>query len=158
MTAIKDKFKDYNSFASASLEQIYSTKMLDESLKYEITSFSGVYIENIGGKFEVRPLPYRAQFSNINAVVVRDVDVDGNLDAIVAGNLCNSEIETPRNDASYGLWLKGDGKGGFSAQAPRKSGLVLHGDIRNIRPIKAGQNKHLLVAINNQALTEIKIN
>ncbi|NCX24503.1 MAG: hypothetical protein EBX13_01795 [Proteobacteria bacterium] len=156
--AIKDKFKDYNSFASASLEQIYSTKMLDESLKYEITSFSSIYLENIGGKFEVSPLPYRAQFSNINAVVVKDVDDDGNLDAIVAGNLYNSEVETPRNDASYGLWLKGDGKGGFSAQAPRKSGLVLHGDVRNIRPIKVGNNTHLLVAINNQALTEIRIN
>jgi hypothetical protein len=34
----------------------------------------------------------------------------------------------------------------------------LHGDVRNIRPIKIGHNTHLLVAINNQALTEIKIN
>ena len=37
MPAIESKFKDYNSFASASLNQIYTSKLLDESLSYEIT-------------------------------------------------------------------------------------------------------------------------
>ena len=37
MPAIKEKFDDYNTFASASLEEIYSNKMLEESLNYEIT-------------------------------------------------------------------------------------------------------------------------
>jgi enediyne biosynthesis protein E4 len=46
---------------------------------------------------------------------VKDVDGDGNLDAILGGNLYNSEAETPRNDASYGLWIKGDGNGEFDA-------------------------------------------
>ena len=44
--SIKEKFKNYNSFASASLEEIYSDEILEESLKYEITSFQSVYLEN----------------------------------------------------------------------------------------------------------------
>jgi hypothetical protein len=115
MPVIKEKFKDYNTFASASLEEIYSDKMLEESINYEITSFQSVYLENKGGAFIAKPLNYQAQFSNINSIVVNDVDNDGNLDAILGGNLYNAEVETPRNDASYGLWIKGDGKGGFNS-------------------------------------------
>jgi len=158
MPAIKDKFKNYNSFASASLEEIYSNQMLEESLKYEITSFASVYLENKDGKFIAKPLPYQAQLSNINAMVVKDIDSDGNLDVVLGGNLYNAEVETPRNDASYGLWLKGDGNNGFSTQLPRETGLVIRGDVRNIKVIKVGDKSHLLVAKNDQALQQIRVN
>jgi hypothetical protein len=158
MPAIKDKFKNYNSFASASLEEIYSNQMLEESLKYEITSFASVYLENKDGKFIARPLPYQAQLSNINTMVVKDIDSDGNLDVVLGGNLYNAEVETPRNDASYGLWLKGDGNNGFSAQLPRETGLVIRGDVRNIKAIKVGDESHLLIAKNDQALQQIRVN
>ena len=158
MPSIKEKFKNYNSFASASLEEIYSDKILEESLKYEITSFQSVYLENKDGVFSAKELPYQAQLSNINSIVVKDVDSDGNLDALLGGNLYNAEVETPRNDASYGLWLKGDGKGGFRTQLPRESGLVMRGDVRNIKTIQVGQETHLIVAKNDEAIQQIKIN
>ena len=91
-------------------------------------------------------------------MVVKDIDLDGNLDIVLGGNLYNAEVETPRNDSSYGLWLKGDGKNGFSALSPRDTGLVMRGDIRNIKLIKVGNENHLIVAANNQALQQIKIN
>ena len=158
MPAIKEKFNNYNTFASASLEEIYSNKMLEESLNYEITSFHSIYLENKDGVFRAKPLNYQAQFSNINSIVVKDIDSDGNLDAILAGNLYNAEVETPRNDASYGIWLKGDGKGGFKTLLPRESGLVMRGDVRNMKIIKVKEETHLLVAKNNEALQQIKIN
>jgi len=158
MPAIKEKFKNYNSFASASLKEIYSDQMLEESLKYEITSFASIYLENKEGKFTAQPLPYQAQLSNINALWVKDIDADGNLDVVLGGNLYNAEVETPRNDASYGLWLKGDGKNGFTAQLPRESGLVLGGDVRNMKEIKVGEQTHLLVAKNNQAIQQVRVN
>ncbi len=158
MPAIKEKFKNYNSFASASLEEIYSNQMLEESLKYEINSFESIYLQNNDGKFIAKPLPYQAQFSNINAMVVKDIDLDGNLDIVLGGNLYNAEVETPRNDSSYGLWLKGDGNNGFSALPPRDTGLVMRGDIRNIKLIKVGNEDHLIIAANNKALQQIKIN
>ena len=158
MPSIKQRFKDYNTFASASLEEIYSDKMLEESINYEITSFQSVYLENKSGAFIAKPLNYQAQFSNINSIVVKDVDNDGNLDAILGGNLYNAEVETPRNDASYGLWIKGDGKGGFNSILPRESGLVMRGDIRNMKTIQVGEEVNLLVAKNNGQLQLIKIN
>jgi hypothetical protein len=132
--------------------------MLEESINYEITSFQSVYLENKDGAFIAKPLNYQAQFSNINSIVVNDVDNDGNLDAILGGNLYNAEVETPRNDASYGLWIKGDGKGGFNSILPRESGLVMRGDIRNMKTIQVGEEVNLLVAKNNGQLQLIKIN
>ena len=149
---------NFSLIAGICSEEIYSDQMLEESLKYEITSFASVYLQNNNGKFIAKPLPYQAQFSNINALVVEDIDRDGYLDVVLGGNLYNAEVETPRNDASYGLWLKGDGANGFRALAPRETGLVVRGDIRNMKPIKVGGQTHLLVAKNNQDLQQIRIN
>ena len=66
MPAIKAKFKDYNSFAKATLNQIYTSKFLEEALSYEITSFASIYLENQDGKFTAKALPQLAQISSIN--------------------------------------------------------------------------------------------
>ena len=158
MPAIKNKFKNYDAFASASLQDIYTTQMLDNSLKYKIKSFKNIYLENRNGSFIAKPLPKEAQFSNINAFVVDDFDLDGNLDIVLGGNLYNAEVETPRNDASYGLWLRGDGKGDFQSKRSLSSGLNLDGDIRDIKKIKVGKISYLLAAKNNNFLQQIKIN
>jgi len=158
MPGIKAKFKDYNSFASASLKQIYTTEMLENSLSYEITSFASVYLENDNGKFKSRPLPQLAQISSINKFVVDDFDSDGNLDVLLAGNLYNAEVETPRNDASFGLYLKGDGTGNFKAETMMESGLKIIGDVRGMEPLSINGQKHILVAKNDDQMQLIKVN
>lgn len=157
MPAIKAKFKDYNSFASSSLKQIYTTKMLEESLSYEITSFASVYLENEGGKFSMKPLPQLAQISSINKFIVDDFNADGNLDLVLAGNLYNSEVETPRNDSSFGLFLQGDGAGDFIPITMMESGLKIVGDVRDMELLDKNKQKHLLVAKNNDRMQLIKV-
>lgn len=156
MPAIKAKFKDYNSFASANLKQIYTTKLLDEALSYEITSFASIYLENQGGSFSARALPQEAQISSINKFVVADFDSDGNQDVVLAGNLYNAEVETPRNDASFGLFMQGDGLGGFQAKGMMDSGLKIVGDVRGMVLLNQKGERHLLVARNNDHLQMIR--
>lgn len=158
MPAIKAKFKDYNSFASSSLKQIYTTKMLEESLSYEITSFASVYLENDGGTFKMKQLPQLAQVSSINKFVVDDFNADGNLDVVLAGNLYNSEVETPRNDASFGLFMEGNGSGDFTPRTMMESGLKIVGDVRDIESLSRNNKKHLLVARNDDLLQLIQVN
>ncbi len=156
MPAIKSKFKDYNSFARASLKQIYTTKLLDESLNYAVTSFASIYLENDNGTFSARPLPQLAQLSSINKFVVDDFNSDGNLDVILAGNLYNSEVETPRNDASFGLFLQGDGNGEFKAKTMMESGLKIVGDVRDMELLNKNGRKYILVAKNDDQMQLIK--
>ena len=158
MPAIKMKFQDYNSFASATLKQIYTDKLLEESLSYEITSFASIYLENNNGVFTARPLPQLAQISSVNKFVVDDFNKDGNLDVVLAGNLYNAEVETPRNDSSFGLFLQGDGTGNFMARTMMESGLKIVGDVRGMELLSVKGQKHLLVAKNDDFMQMIKVN
>jgi hypothetical protein len=157
MPAIQHKFKDYNSFASASLQEIYTDKMLGEALSHEIISFQSLYLENTGSGFKAKPLPPLAQLSSINKFIVKDFDKDNKLDIVLAGNLYNSEVETPRNDSSFGLWLKGDGNGNFVPKNGLDSGLRIVGDVRDMELIESDGTTYLLVAKNNDFLQKIEV-
>ena len=87
-----------------------------------------------------------------------DFDADGNLDVVLAGNLYNAEVETPRNDASFGLFLQGDGQGNFKAQSMIESGLKIVGDVRDMELVSKNGEKHILVAKNDDYLQLIKVN
>lgn len=155
---IKKKFEDYESFSQATLVDVYGEKPLESSLHYQVKSFASVYLENKDGKFIIHQLPREAQLSSINQIVVDDYDKDGALDFLIAGNLYVSEVETPRNDASYGLLLKGDGKGGFEAVKASESGFFVPGDVKNMAPIEVDSKKYLLVAKNDDAMQYVRIN
>ena len=157
--AIKTKFKDYHSFATASLEDIYSTEHLSKSIHYEVKNFANTYVENLGnGQFKLSPLDNLAQIASINSMVVEDLDLDGNLDVIYAGNLYGSEVETPRGDASYGGLLLGEGDGRFRSQMPYESGLLVKGEVKSVKKLKLAEGQiGILFAKNNDYLQLLKI-
>lgn len=150
--SIKEKFKNYDSFAEASLVDVYSKQDLENSLHYQVKSFASIYLENRNGKFVVHKLPNMAQISSINQILIDDYDKDGHLDALIAGNLYASEVETPRNDAGYGLFLKGNGKGNFSAVPVTQSGFFVPGDVKDMATIKVGDKSYIIAAKNNDYL------
>ena len=90
--------------------------------------------------------------------MVDDYDKDGNLDALITGNMYNSEVETPRNDAGHGLFLKGNGKGEFKPISAVKSGFFTPGDVKNMEKIKVKGKNYFLVTKNNSYLQSVKIN
>ena len=91
-------------------------------------------------------------------MVVDDFDADGHLDVVLAGNLYNTEVETPRSDAGFGLFLKGDGAGDFTAQTMMESGLKITGEVRGMELINKNREKHILVSKNNDKAQIIKVN
>ncbi|MFS4417472.1 VCBS repeat-containing protein [Maribacter sp. 2307ULW6-5] len=152
--AIKKKFKDYNSFAEANLAQIYSKEHLEKSTKFSVEDFGSVYVENLGdGTFQLKRLELFAQLSSLNDFATGDFNNDGNLDVLGAGNLYGSEVETPRNDAGYGLVLIGNGKGEFKALKPYETGVHISGEVKSIHKIRlAGGKEGFLIAKNNDFL------
>jgi hypothetical protein len=153
--AISIKFKDYHSFATASLKEIYSTEHLAKATHYQVMDFGHAYVENLGhGKFKVRTLEDAiAQLAPINAMLADDLDQDGKVDILYGGNLYGSEVETPRGDTSYGGVMLGDGKGNFKALPLSETGLFLKGEIKAIKKMRlAGGLPGVLVAKNNDYL------
>ncbi|MFT4762390.1 MAG: hypothetical protein ACI9XO_004707 [Paraglaciecola sp.] len=155
--AIKYKYEDYNSFADASLEDIYTQQDLAAGLHYQAWSFASVYVENKGNDaFEIHYLPNEVQLSSINGIVAEDFNNDGHLDLAIAGNLFGSEVETTRNDASYGTILSGNGKGEFTPLPYSKSGFFLGGDVKTLEKIKTPKGSALLIGNNDAALQLIQ--
>ncbi len=154
---IKQKFKNYESFANATLSEVYPKKNLRSSLHYSVRSFASIYLENQQEKFIIHNLPEEAQISSINQILIDDYDKDGNLDAIIAGNLFASEVETPRNDAGFGLFLKGNGEGGFNPVSTKESGFYVPGDVKDMGMLSIKDHPFIIAAKNNDFLQYIKV-
>ncbi len=159
---LKKKFKDYNSFGLATLADIYETDSLRNADLLEAKTFSSSLLLNTTSGFKLNKLPKLAQISAVFGIVYTDFDKDGYEDIVLAGNLYNSEVETPRNDAGQGLFLKGDGKGGFTAVRGYESGLYILGDVKKLKAIKLGTGatakKGILAGINNDFVRLIAVN
>jgi len=85
---------------------------------------------NRGNKFEARVLPAEAQLAPAFGVCVGDVDGDGNEDIFLSQNFFATQPDTPRYDSGRGLWLKGDGQGGFAIMNGQESGVKAYGEQR----------------------------
>ncbi|MDG1805846.1 VCBS repeat-containing protein [Flavicella sp.] len=154
---IKKKFKTYNKFAEATLDDVYGEENLEKSLHYQVNTFATSYIENKNGEFIVHQLPNEVQLSSVNGLIVKDFDKDGNLDVLAAGNLYASEIETPRNDAGTGVLLLGDGKGKFQAKQIAESGFYAPNDAKDLKLIQVGDQTKVMVSNNNDFLQFIDV-
>ncbi|MBC7628768.1 VCBS repeat-containing protein, partial [Ferruginibacter sp.] len=110
---------------------------------------SSVLLNNRNGTFTLKPLPTEAQFSTVSGIAVSDYDGDGKQDILLGGNFYQSKPEVGIYDASYGLLLKGDGKGNFKAMHANKSGFFLKGAVRDIITIKSKKKDLVIVARNN---------
>ncbi len=160
MPFIKERFPNYEAFGKATIIDVYGENNLNKATHYAATNFATVYIENKGDKgFSVRSLDNLAQISSVNSIEVLDINKDGNTDLVLSGNLLGSEVETPKNDAAYGLCLLGDGKGDFKPLMPNESGLLINGEVRNSEIIEIKEiGRSILFAKNNGNLDIIKIN
>jgi hypothetical protein len=111
---------------------------------------SSVFINNRNGTFTKKALPVEAQLSPMYGIVAEDFDKDGNIDILMGGNFYQSKPEVGIYDASYGILLKGNGKGNFRALPAQQSGINIRGAVRDIAIINVGKKKVVLVAKNNE--------
>ncbi len=159
MPIIADLYKTYHDFGLATLVDIYGPLGLGRSLEYHATNFAHCLIENQGdGRFEFRPLPSLAQLSTVNGILVDDFDEDGHADLVIGGNLYPVEVETIRADASFGLFLKGNGDGDFHPVDTNESGLAIDGDVKGLKRIQIKDASGILVSNNDDRLQLISVN
>ena len=157
--AIKKQYLLHSEYSKKNMNEIFKEEDKQDMMELVCEETRTCWLENKGkGKFEMHSLPIEAQFAPVNAIVCTDADNDGNMDIIMAGNEYQAEVTTGRYDASYGLFLQGNGKGNFTSVAPAKSGLIIDGDVKDLKIITtANKEKILLVAINDDKLKAIRV-
>jgi hypothetical protein len=147
---LRSRFPTYASFAGSQVEDIFGGAELKKALVLEAHTLASAVALNLGnGKFELRPLPTPAQFAPIYASVVGDFDGDGKPDLIVAGNIYGVSPLYGRYDASYGLFLRGDGQGNFTTVDLDRSGLEIDGQVRHMAALKRADGTALIVVARN---------
>ncbi len=152
---LKKKFVRNTPYSKASIEQVFSLAELEAAQLLTTEILATTWFENKGkGTWEAHPLPDEAQISPVHAIQTGDFNGDGKMDLVLAGNDSGFDVETGPVNTSPGYLLAGDGKGGFKAISPSKSGFWATEEVRNIQPIglKNGQQKAFIIANNNGSL------
>jgi hypothetical protein len=157
--AVKKKYLRHADFAKLEMDQLRTDFGAEGWTELKCETGSSVWIENKGdGSFVMHELPLAAQFAPVNAILAEDLDGDGNMDLLLAGNEYQSAPGRGRQDASYGLVLKGDGHGTFVPVDPVRSGLILDGDVKSLRMLSTGKGQRLvLAAVNDDSLRCFKL-
>ena len=152
MPFLLDKFKTFDSFARASLQEIYTPTKLDNSKIYKATELqSGILINNGEGNFKFNPLPKIAQIAPGFGIDLSDFDGDGNLDIYMVQNFYGPEPETGHMAGGLSQLLKGDGKGSFTPISPERSGLVVFEDTKSLtrKDLNGDGWNDYIVGVNN---------
>ncbi|MEO6549237.1 MAG: VCBS repeat-containing protein [Ferruginibacter sp.] len=159
LPSVKKKFLLNIDYAKLDMKTLLTSIHAKDMLEKLCETTTSVWLENLGnGSFKQHALPIQAQFAPVNAIIAEDIDGDGAIDLLLGGNEYQAEVVTGRYDASYGLFLKGNGKGLFEAVAPVKSGFIISGDVKGMAMVKEKKNRLIITAINNAAVKSFKIN
>ena len=152
MPFIKDKFPSYDEFAKASLEDVYGDK-LNSSVQAEANTFQSILLINKGkGVFEKSALPRPAQSFPLLTAVYYDVNNDGFEDAIIAGNIYDMEVETPRLDGGSGMVLLSNQVDGYTVVSAAETGLFIDGDVKDLELISIDGVSYLVAGRNGGLL------
>lgn len=126
---LQERFTSFQAYGEASIETILGDR-LKLATRLEANWLETTLFLNRGDHFEPVVLPFEAQLAPAFAVCVGDLDGDGHEDVFLSQNFFAVALETSRYDAGRGLWLRGDGRGGFKPVSGPESGLLIYGEQR----------------------------
>jgi len=147
---LRERYPTYESYARQTVEDIFSADQLAGAVVKRAYAFATALARNNGdGSFTMMALPPDAQLAPVYGILANDFDRDGALDLLLAGNFDGVEPRIGRMSASYGLFLRGDGNGGFTAIRVGDSGFFVPGQARDIARVGAGRGDLYVVTRNN---------
>ncbi|MEX2410808.1 MAG: VCBS repeat-containing protein [Candidatus Paceibacterota bacterium] len=151
----------YRDFANRDVSQLVDSELLNVSLKKQLVELRSLVLINDGdGKFQKNYLLFEAQLFPIKSILPYDIDNNGSLDLLLAGNKYAVKPSFGgRQDAGYGLTLKNNGAGKFTPYLFNKTGFLVKGEGRSIHSYQnyRGEN-HVIVARNNDIPLFFKFN
>jgi hypothetical protein len=153
--SLRTKYPTYASFGASRVEDILPATELSQAIVREARVFaSSVAIAQADGTYKLGSLPVEAQFSPVYATVARDLDGDGHVDLLLAGNLYGVQPVLGSYDASSGVLLRGVGDGRFTSAGAIDLGI--EGEVRDMKLVRlaGGGADGLVIAVarNNATL------
>jgi hypothetical protein len=149
---LKARYLTYKDYARQAVSDIFSAADLAGAIEKQAYTFATALARNNGdGSFTLVPLPLEAQLAPVYGMLAADFDGNGTLDLLLVGNFDGVQPAIGRMSASYGLFLRGDGKGNFKAVRSAESGFLVPGQGRDIARIGTRAGPRYVVTRNNDA-------
>ncbi len=147
---LNKKFLSYGEFAKASITDLFGSENLANADQKKVYELQSSYFENDGnGNFLKKPLPLIAQASQINDILIEDVNLDGFNDLLLVGNNYTISTQLGRLDAFHGLILLNNKRGSFVWD--KTYSLNVSGVCTAIKKIRIQQQEGYLLGRNDTA-------
>jgi hypothetical protein len=129
VSGVRRRFPRNDAYARASLGEIVGEDRLAAARRFAVTELrSGVLLSQPDGTWRFEPLPRIAQIAPIRGIVTGDFDGDGTADVYAVQNSFEPPPSIGHFAGGLSQLLRGDGRGGFTAVPPAKSGLIVPGE------------------------------
>jgi hypothetical protein len=152
---VRQRFSSYEAYSTATIDDLLTTDQKKRGVVKQTHTFSSVVVENQGdGRFEMRPLPTRAQFAPLFGLLADDVTADGRTDLLLTGNFHGLPPKIGRMASSYGTLLRGTNTG-FQAVPSRKSGLLVRDQVRDAAFLNTARHGRVILLAKNDAPLQI---
>jgi len=160
LVSLKKENLKASEYAKKSITELLSKEKLANALVKEAVISETIIAVNEGnGKFSIKELPGRVQFSCICGISCVDVNQDGNLDLVMAGNNFEFKPQFSRLDASFGNVLLGDGKMNFEWQDYGLSGFNIKSEVKFLKKFQDKNGKtYIIAAINDEKPKIFEVN
>ncbi|MFT5187735.1 MAG: hypothetical protein ACI957_000750 [Verrucomicrobiales bacterium] len=136
MPGLRTAFPTFQSFAEATLTDIYTSERLQNAQTFNATELrSGILLNNGQGTFRFEPLPHIAQISASFGVTIAEINGDGHPDIYLLQNAYSPQPETGRIDGGLSQLLLGNGDGTFQPVPAHESGLTVSGDGKSLAAV-----------------------
>jgi len=142
---LKPRFPDYHTYANATIDKVFTAGELQDTVVLKANELRTLLFENNGNSFVKKELPIQAQWSPVYSIASVDINKDGLADIVMGGNESYVRVRLGRNSSSRGMVFLNKGKGNFEYVPNQKSGIVLKGDVREIKTIEVSSQTTLVV-------------
>ncbi len=148
--SLKKKYLKFANYREQTIQDVFTPEQLRPAVVAQVfDTRTTVWLNDGSGRFTALPLPVEAQFAPVYGILAEDFDRDGRMDLLIGGNFYHAKPEVGIYAASYGLFLRGDGKGGFTTVPWTKSGFFVAGEVRDLISLRVGKRRLVVVAKND---------
>ena len=156
LVSLKKENLRASDYAKRTIQELFPKEIIEQSIVKRSTLSASVIAINEGdGQFTIKKLPARAQFSCVCDINCTDINNDGNLDLVMAGNNFEFKPQFSRLDANYGNVLLGDGDLNFEWQNYDESGFFIRDEVKHLKTVKDKAGNQFMIAAINEGKPKI---